>query len=75
MRVVIGRQVRFVLVVAAVALLAELAVEGLQGLPSRGCGGLGEGLVAGRHCGRLLVFMEMCFTVYFFGCGRGVDMD
>lgn len=46
MRVVVGRQVGLVLVVAAVALLAELAVEGLQGLA--GGGGLrwGKGLVS-----------------------------
>lgn len=35
-----------ILVVAAVALLAELAVEGLQGLAGGGCGCWGEGLVS-----------------------------
>lgn len=35
-----------VLIVAAVALLAELTVEGLQGLAGGGCGRWGEGLMS-----------------------------
>lgn len=46
---VVGGEVGFVLVVAAVAFGAELAVEGGHGFAGRGGLGLGEGLVAGRH--------------------------
>lgn len=46
MAVVVGREVGFILVVAAVTLLAELAVKGLAGLTGGGGLGWGKGLVA-----------------------------
>lgn len=55
MRVVVRREVGLILVVAAVALLAELAVEGLQSLAGGGGGRRGEGLVSLLGLGGQLV--------------------